>query len=63
MNYFKLFRKLVDVGYLDSEEGSKLQKVGLMVLTKSRRQANGKKSYDKTPRDKRDPAWLSAYNI
>ena len=39
MNYRKLLNKLIDNGYLEAEEGSKLHRVGLKVAKKRNQQA------------------------
>ena len=63
MNMRKLFLKLVDAGYLESDENSKLYMVGNKVATKRNRQALSGQYLKPVNVDKKDPAWLSAYNI
>ena len=56
MNYKKLANEIMNAGYLDAPEDSKLHRVGLKVMKRKNKQLVGKK----TRVD--NPVWLSAYN-
>lgn len=60
MNYRKLLSKLIDKGYIEAPEGSKLERVGRKVARARNRQACGGVSYRPRIVEKRDPIYLSA---
>lgn len=61
MNYRKLYLKFVAGGYLESEDDSKLAKVGLKVVRRMNRQAVTGSANKAIEYIKRDPIWLSLY--
>lgn len=63
MNMKKLMQSLINLGYLECSEDSKLYRIGKKIAAKRNRQVISGQYLKPLDNVKRDPSWLSTYNL
>lgn len=63
MNMKKLMQSVINLGYLECSENSKLYRIGKKIAAKRNRQIISGQYLKPLDSVKRDPIWLSVYDL